>query len=595
MRWIVTLTLLAGLANAQPALRLKGWHPDSLRRLGDPGAAHLSRTPGRSHWLVKFADNPSQDQVVALLNRGIKVLSYVPESALLISAWDDVRFEGLGIQWFGQLEPGEKLSPALAGALTSPGPLSVVMEFYSDVDPNDARAIANDAGLVISNNPDLSKNHLLVSGSSAQIRTAASWDEVSYIFPASSDLIAGSPVHGCAAALTSVGPVGQSVPLIGAWGGGTVPTSAELKYAFVYLTDQLPADSVESEIVRALSEWSKYVQVTFTQASDATGDQTIAILFASGAHGDGYPFDGTTTLAHTFYPSPVNPEPIAGDMHFNDAESWKIGADVDVFSIALHEAGHALGLGHSDDPSAVMYPYYRMHTALSQDDISAVQQLYAQPSASQSPAPPSLPAPVLPPLLVVTQPASETTASSISISGAVSGGSGTIQVSWASNQGFSGVAQGSPNWTIAVIPLNVGANTITITARDSAGNQVSQTLTVTRQQPSSTGNPPPPPAPSPNPPSTPDTTPPSLTIVSPSNSTVATTANSIVISGTASDNVGVAKVTWSSSTGGSGTATGAASWATPAIPIYVGTTTIVITAYDGAGNSSWRSVMVTRQ
>jgi len=53
-------------------------------------------------------------------------------------------------------------------------------------------------------------------------------------------------------------------------------------------------------------------------------------------------------LAHTFYPSPPNPEPIAGDVHLDDDEEWVIGSDlsvrsVDLFSVSLHELGHALG------------------------------------------------------------------------------------------------------------------------------------------------------------------------------------------------------------------------------------------------------------
>jgi hypothetical protein len=278
-------------------------------------------------------------------------------------------------------------------------------------------------------------------------------------------------------------------------------------------------------------------------------------------------------------------------MHLNDTESWKIGADVDVYSIALHETGHALGLGHSDDPSAIMYPYYHMHTALSQDDISAVQQLYAAQTSSPSPSP-AAPAPAVPPVLVVQAPASPATASPISISGAVSGGVGTVQVSWVSNQGFSGIAQGSTSWTIPAIPLSAGANVITITARDTAGNQTAQSVTVTLQQ----TTPPPPITPPPTAPTgTSNTTPPSLTIVSPSNSTYSTTASSIVVSGTASDNVGVSSVTWSSSAGASGTATGTANWTTPPIPLYLGTITILINAYDAAGNTSWRSVVVTKQ
>jgi hypothetical protein len=165
-----------------------------------------------------------------------------------------------------------------------------------------------------------------------------------------------------------------------------------------------------------------------------------------------------------------------------------------------------------------------------------------------------------------------------------------VQVSWDSNQRLAGVAQGSPNWIIPVIPLSVGDNMITIRARDASGTEAAQGVTVTRQQSSPSANPPPPSSP----PGTPDTTAPSLSIVSPSNSTVSTTASFVVVSGTASDNVGVSEVTWSSSAGDSGTATGTISWSTQPIPLYVGTITIVIRAYDAAGNSSWRSLAVTR-
>jgi hypothetical protein len=67
----------------------------------------------------------------------------------------------------------------------------------------------------------------------------------------------------------------------------------------------------------------------------------------------------------------------------------------------------------------------------------------------------------------------------------------------------------------------------------------------------------------------------------------------LTFSGTASDNVGVVKVTWSTNTGSSGTASGTTAWSA-AIPLLVGSNQVTIRAYDAAGNMGWRAVEVSR-
>jgi Matrixin len=49
----------------------------------------------------------------------------------------------------------------------------------------------------------------------------------------------------------------------------------------------------------------------------------------------------------------------------------------DLVTVAAHEFGHALGLAHSDDPAALMYPFYSgPHRHLAADDSLGIQTIY---------------------------------------------------------------------------------------------------------------------------------------------------------------------------------------------------------------------------
>ncbi|EFO27186.2 hypothetical protein LOAG_01292 [Loa loa] len=102
----------------------------------------------------------------------------------------------------------------------------------------------------------------------------------------------------------------------------------------------------------------------------------LDVLFAKYAHGDKESFDGFGgVVAHSGYP-------VEGIIHFDGSEYWSIDGHngLDLRYVALHEIGHALGLRHSNDPKAIMHPYYsdqlKKGFELGEDDILGIRKLY---------------------------------------------------------------------------------------------------------------------------------------------------------------------------------------------------------------------------
>ncbi|KAM5180547.1 collagenase 3-like [Mantella aurantiaca] len=145
-------------------------------------------------------------------------------------------------------------------------------------------------------------------------------------------------------------------------------------------TPDLSRNVVDGSIQKALNAWSQVTPLRFRKVTSGSAD--ILIQFAKRSHGDKYPFDGPNgVLAHAYAPG----EGIGGDAHFDDDERWTNNkADFNLFLVAAHEFGHSLGLAHSNDRRALMYPIYQyMNTnnfRLPQDDIKGIQSLYGRRS-----------------------------------------------------------------------------------------------------------------------------------------------------------------------------------------------------------------------
>ncbi|NWV00018.1 MMP13 Collagenase, partial [Upupa epops] len=151
-----------------------------------------------------------------------------------------------------------------------------------------------------------------------------------------------------------------------------------LTYRIVNYTSDLGRPDVDRAFRRAFRVWSDVTPLNFTRVRSGVAD--IMISFGTREHGDFYPFDGPSgLLAHAFPPGPD----YGGDAHFDDDETWSDGArGYNLFLVAAHEFGHSLGLEHSRDPGALMFPIYTYTGqggfVLPDDDVQGIQELYGR-------------------------------------------------------------------------------------------------------------------------------------------------------------------------------------------------------------------------
>ncbi len=147
--------------------------------------------------------------------------------------------------------------------------------------------------------------------------------------------------------------------------------------------DGLSLANSQLQYARALQTWADVTPLNFHFVSD---DGLPANTLRTPTQGDpdfgdiryGGAFMGGVSYTYLPYGGPL-----AGSSFLATDVTWGTsgspGTYNDLYSIILHETGHALGLYCSTDPNAVMFEYVGTFTGLAPDDIAGIQAIYGAP------------------------------------------------------------------------------------------------------------------------------------------------------------------------------------------------------------------------
>ena len=143
-------------------------------------------------------------------------------------------------------------------------------------------------------------------------------------------------------------------------------------------------------IEAAIARWESVVPVTFEQVQDGTPGTDLLIGWGSLTAPQAGETDYSYTLGATesFLPGMTIrlEDPALLPLSTGSDPTYQ-GSETSLYQLALHEVGHALGLGLATDPSAVMYLYLGLsNTDLNASDVAGAQSLYGAPSFAMTDA-----------------------------------------------------------------------------------------------------------------------------------------------------------------------------------------------------------------
>src|SRR5438105_3274175 len=132
---LASILLISACAWCQSDIHLKS----GLGRPALPGARR------GDHYILHFRTYPTADLRDELTSRGIRVLQYIPDNALMVSSGASADLSGLPLLGTASLNSSDKISPLLAQQVAG----SLLAIFHSDVDPLRAQQIVRSIGFDI--------------------------------------------------------------------------------------------------------------------------------------------------------------------------------------------------------------------------------------------------------------------------------------------------------------------------------------------------------------------------------------------------------------------------------------------------------------